>query len=123
MAKMKLSERIEKLRTTLERERDRYEAGSSVTDSTLSETFKGYVYALEDVIAELVSDLSKAGVKRLLEAIQQEIESQNERVNLDDESPSMVERYERGILTQYKRLYAQVDNLLRDLPKDKSLEG
>jgi predicted aconitase len=116
MAKMKLSERIEKLRESLKREQARFETMDSAV-------FRTYGEVILTVLPSLTPDMSKQQIADLLGRIEIERVAEEESCDYSIEKPDEAETIRRATVTQYKRVYGQIDNLLRDLPRDKSLEG
>lgn len=110
--KMPLAERIEKLTDALRRERELH-AGSTLPAE------QGYWNALTDVIAELRHDMTRNEVQALLRTLSEDIELAGMDCHYDIDAPSDFERKNRAYHMQLKRLFYQIDNLLKDLPKDK----
>lgn len=110
--KMPLAERIAKLRDVLEREEARYAKESAAT-------FQAYAWVLQDVLPELSPHMTRNDVVELLGSISIQIESQKQRIDYSLDEPDATEVYERAVMTQYKRLFYQIENLLKGLPRDK----
>lgn len=113
--KMPLAERIEKLKDVLRRELARYESNKPYYSSVNL----GYVEAMGNVLPDLKPDMKRNDIVELLRRLSITIEEQGKFCDYTIEEPDDIERQNRAEHMMYKRMFYQIDNLLKDLPKDK----